>query len=138
MIISHKHKYLFVELPLTGSTAISSELRENYCGTKIISKHATYYDFLRNANDEEKTYFVFSCIRNPLDQAVSYYFKYKTNHKCRFTDPARLRKQKPIVKYMDLKKFNFIKKNNADFASFFLKFYRFRYATFPEFRFPCG
>jgi hypothetical protein len=127
MIISHKHKYLFVELPLTGSTAISRELCQYYDGSKILFKHATYYDFLRYANTEEKTYFVFSCIRNPLDQAVSHYFKYKTDHKGRFTDQTKLKRQKKIVQYMDLKKFNFIKNNDADFASFFLKFYRLPY-----------
>ena len=30
----------------------------------------TYRDFLRQATEDEKTYFVFSGIRNPLDVAV--------------------------------------------------------------------
>jgi hypothetical protein len=72
MIISHKHKFLFVELPLTASTAISRELRANYGGEKILFKHATYQDFLRVANTHEREYFVFSGLRNPLDKAVSH------------------------------------------------------------------
>ncbi len=33
MIIRHRYKYVFVELPHTGSTAISEELRELYDGS---------------------------------------------------------------------------------------------------------
>lgn len=43
VIISHEHKYVFAELPHTGSTAVSRELRENYAGEKILGKHSTYY-----------------------------------------------------------------------------------------------
>jgi len=125
MIISHKYKYLFVELPLTGSTAINRELRESYDGSDILSKHATYLDFLKQATEEEKKYFVFSSIRNPLDQAVSHYFKFKTDHRNKYS--LRRSRSKPIAKNMDLKKFSFIKKNNADFSTFFLKFYKIPY-----------
>ncbi len=57
MIISHKHKYLFVELPRTGSTAIYEELCQHYDGTQILFRHATYDDFLKVASEEEKKYF---------------------------------------------------------------------------------
>ena len=55
MVISHRHRYLFVELPRTGSTAIHRELIELYDGTAILQKHATYEDFLRGATEIEKT-----------------------------------------------------------------------------------
>ncbi len=42
MIISHKYKYLFIELPRTGTTAISKELRERYAGELIYEKHTKY------------------------------------------------------------------------------------------------
>ena len=35
MVISDTHKYIYVELPLTGSTAVSQELCELYEGKKI-------------------------------------------------------------------------------------------------------
>ena len=70
MIISHKYKYLFVELPLTASTAVSKELRENYDGESILYKHATYHEFLKIASPEEKKYFVFSGMCNPLDMEL--------------------------------------------------------------------
>ena len=96
MIISHTHRYLFVELPRTGSTAISRELVQNYEGAHILWKHATYQDFLKVAKPEEKEYFVFSGIRNPLDDAVSRYFKIMTDHRERFTDPEKLKRRREL------------------------------------------
>ena len=54
MIISHKHKYVFIELPMTGSTAINNELRENYDGIYVLKKHSSYRDFLKDATEAEK------------------------------------------------------------------------------------
>ena len=89
MIISSKHKYVFVELPRTGCTAVGKELISQYDGERILSKHGTNQDFLRIASDDEKRYFMFSGVRNPLDDAVSYCFKLKTDHHNRFTDSTR-------------------------------------------------
>lgn len=127
MIISHKHKYLFVELPHTGSTAVSRELCENYDGIPILHKHAFYDEFLHVASSEEETYFVFSGIRSPLDEAVSVYFKYKTNHKENYTKPERLKKNGGHVTNADLRRFSFIKNNDADFPSYFRRFHTYPY-----------
>lgn len=129
MIISHTHKYLFVELPRTASTAISRELRELYDGQPILRKHATYQDFLKVATPEEKTYFVFSGIRNPLDDAVSYYQKLKSDHKNKFTDPKKLQRRKGLVNYIDNRLFRFVHNTDADFATFFKRVYVVPYNT---------
>lgn len=129
MIISHTYKYVFVELPRTGSTAISRELRDLYDGQLILRKHSTYRDFLKVASPVEKTYFVFGGIRNPLDDAVSYYFKLKTNHKQKFTDPNKLSRRKGLVNYIDNKLFHFLQRTDADFSSFFLRYYVVPYNT---------
>lgn len=129
MIISHKHRYLFVELPHTGSTAISKELRKHYDGARILGKHANYYRFLRMASDEEKQYYVFSGIRNPLDVAVTKYFKYKTNHKERYTSSIKIARNRGVGNYVDRKLFDFVQKRDADFSTFFLAFYRIPYNT---------
>jgi hypothetical protein len=127
MIISHKYKYLFIELPRTGTTAISEELCELYAGQPTLLKHATYFDFLKTASPEEKEYFVFSCIRNPLDDAVSHYFKVRTDHKGNFTDPARKHKRSGLVGRFNQRVFNFLKSTDADFSTFFLRYYRLPY-----------
>ncbi len=124
MIISHKHKYLFVELPRTGSTAISRELRLNYDGEPILVKHATYEDFLKSATPEEKRYFVFSGIRNPLDDAVSLYFKYVTDHKHKFTDPERLQRTRGLVTFISLRRFRFVREAQPDFTTYLKRYYR--------------
>src|SRR6476469_8280254 len=90
MVISHKHKYLFIEVYRTGSTAISSELCELYDVEKILSKHSRYHEFLKIASEEEKQYYVFSGIRNPMDMVVSGYLKMKTDHKGRYTNHKEL------------------------------------------------
>ena len=125
MIISHKHKYLFIELPHTGTTAISRELRLHYDGQQILRKHGHYHEFLRVAKPEEKEYFVFSGIRNPLDEAVSLYFKYKTDHHTRFSRPS----PKSTVTRRDLERFKFVRDTNASFADYFKRFYRFPYSN---------
>jgi hypothetical protein len=127
MIISHVHHYLFVELPRTGSTAISRELVQNYDGIRILWKHATYLDFLKVAKPAEKDYFVFSGIRNPLDDAVSRYFKIKTDHRQRFTDPVKIQRRKNLSERLESFIFQDLHKSDADFESFFLKYYFFPY-----------
>ena len=127
MIISHKYRYLFVELPLTGSTAVHRELCDLYEGQAIIRKHATYREFLRQATEVEKRYFVFSSIRNPLDVAVSTYFKQKTNHRNQFTTASKLRKKGGSVTTKALKRHRYLELTGADFATYFLKYYRLPY-----------
>jgi hypothetical protein len=127
MIISHKYRYVYVELPRTGSKAISKELREQYHGSFIMRHHSTYIDFLKKASNEEKKYFVFSSIRNPLDSAVSGYFKYKTDHKQRYTSPVKLKKDRGIRGYLDYRVFDYLKRTNADFPTYFMKFYKIPY-----------
>ena len=40
MIISHRHRYVFVKLPRTGSSAVRRELRELYDGVPILHKRS--------------------------------------------------------------------------------------------------
>lgn len=126
MVISHKHRYLFIELPRTGSTAISKELIENYDGKEILYKHSNYRDFLRIASKEERKYFIFSCIRNPLDREVSYFlkckygyydYKLRNNYKLNFYE-----------KYFLVRKINFIKNKDSNFSHYLFKFYKFPYS----------
>jgi hypothetical protein len=130
VMISHEHRFVFVELPRTGSTAIRHELRDQYGATPILHKHATYQEFLRQATEDEKSYFVFSGIRNPLDDAVSLYFKLLTDHKSKRTDPTRAFKNRRVLfRLRDDAMFRFIQQREPDFSTFFLRFYRLPYDT---------
>lgn len=127
MIISHTYKYLFVELPRTGTTAISQELCDLYEGKPILYKHATYLDFLRVATPEEKEYFVFTSIRNPLDDAVSLYYKYRNDHRHRFTKEKKLAKFNPVLRFLMKERFNFTHRSEVDFPAYFKRYYRIPY-----------
>ncbi len=119
MVISHKYRYLFIEIPLTGSWAIYHELCKHYGGIPILHKHASYPEFLQTATVDEKEFFVFAGLRNPLDTAVSSYFKYKTDHKNAFSNPEHLKSMK--VDSLDVKRFEFIRDTNASFKTFFMQ-----------------
>lgn len=127
MIISHKYRYLFIELPLTASTAIAKELVENYDGEEILYKHATYRSFLKQATEDEKDYFVFIGIRNPLDQAVSHYYKYLDDHKGKYSKP-QARKSGRLKYWINERghqsRFRFIHDTQADFEQFFMEFHK--------------
>lgn len=59
MVISHNKKYVFVELPRTGTPAISNELIENHDGKDILYDHAAYREFLKIATNEERKFYLF-------------------------------------------------------------------------------
>lgn len=125
MIISHKYKYVFVGLPLAASTAISKELCEMYDGTPILSKHSIYQDFLAVASDEEKTYKVLACARNPLDISVSYYTKMIYDASGNFSNKKLLRKNGGHLKSRDFKLAKYFRENGADYTTFLKKYYQF-------------
>jgi hypothetical protein len=127
MVISEAHRYVFVELPRTGSTAITRELHENYGGRNILHKHATYDEFLRSATDDQKQYFAFSGLRNPLDDAVSLYFKLLSDHKRAYSNLKSAGWITRLVYAFRWRQFDFARDEKTDFSRFFLRFYRWPY-----------
>lgn len=75
MIICEDHKLLFVQVPQTGSSAIGAELCELYGGRSVLTKHAGVEHAVRRLPLDIAAYTVVSGVRNPLDQAVSSFFK---------------------------------------------------------------
>lgn len=124
MIVSHKYKFVFIEYPQTGCSAVATELIANYGGERILFKHAQYHEFLKQASSEEKKYFAFSTIRNPMDIVVSKYFKYKNNHKNYIDKPIVHGKvRKLVMPGYERARRDYILKNNASFEQFFLKYF---------------
>ena len=121
MVISHKYRYVFIEVPLTASWAIRNELCMHYGGEPILHKHATYIEFERIASEEENGYFKFATVRNPLDVVVSQYFKYKTNHKEAYTDSRSL--EAGLVEQSDLEKFRFVQDRNNSFSDYVQRYH---------------
>ena len=135
MVISHKYKYLFIEFPLTGSTSVSKALVEDYDGERILFKHASYFDYKKSILSKENDYFIFSCIRNPLDQAVSHYYKYKTDHRGRYTRLAEKYDYRYLVNRYQVKRFKFVA-NSPGFEEYFLKFYKWPYNSWSSISHP--
>lgn len=123
MVISHLHRYLYVEVPRTGSSAISRELRENYGGEQILRKHATYRDFLRQATEDERTYFTFSGVRNPLDVAVTRYVHLRENAKEHFTDAHHVRIRNSLASRLERRIYAWVQETGADFPTFLRRWY---------------
>ena len=127
MVISDTYKYLFVEMYNTGSTSISNELCEFYEGRRILKKHSRYHEFLTIATEEQKKYFVFSGIRNPMDSIISVYSKFAGNHKGKFTNPQDWKVNGGYVKENQRKLYADVKNSNLNFQQFFKKYYKVPY-----------
>lgn len=128
MIISHRYRYLFVEHPHTASTAIAAELTEHYDGQPIVTKHANYADFLRQASSEEKKYAVVIGTRHPLDRMASLYFKLKNNHHGEYTNPALFEENGGWVSLHVRRMYAYVQENDASFADYYKQFYASRWA----------
>lgn len=124
MILGDAHRYLFVELPHTASSAIAAELCAHYGGRPVLHKHARYHQFLAQASPEERRYFVFSGIRNPLDETVSLYFRYKTDHQRRYSDPANWKRNGGSVSDYTLERYRFVRDHRADFPTYLRHYFR--------------
>jgi len=117
MIVSDLHRYVFVELPRTGSSAVAVELRLRYAGRQILQKHSSLRDFRAVATPEQRTYFVFTAVRNPLDDAVSDYFKYVTDHRARYSRPLPTGRWR-IVALAQRWSWQRVTRGEMDFSSF--------------------
>jgi hypothetical protein len=71
MIISHKHQFIFIEIPKTASTSLHTFLCHQGCNSDRDFRHASALSVrdLPEWND----YFKFAIVRNPYDRAVSWY-----------------------------------------------------------------
>jgi hypothetical protein len=121
MVISHRYKYLFLENPLTGSTALSKRLVSKHEGQRILYKHANYLEFENFINVSKEEYFVFAVIRNPLDTAVSAYVKFLTDHQSAFTDPKARKNHGGWVTRSHIKLYRFAQNPKNTFENFLHK-----------------
>ena len=110
MILSHRYRYLFIQVPRTASSSIGIELCKNYAGEPILHKHCCYDEFLEQAGPEEREYFVFAGVRNPLDSLVTEYFRRKAGERTK-------------ENVLHLEKYVFIRDKEASFPEFVKRFH---------------
>lgn len=123
MIISHKYKFVFIGLPFSASSAISKELHLQYEGAPYLRKHSLYHEFEKVATQNEKDYFVFAVLRNPMEIVVTVYEKMKANSKGNFTNPNLFSENGGHITKKHREKFYFIHDNKASFQTYFLNFF---------------
>lgn len=123
MIISHKFRYIFIQIPRTGSSAIGKELCENYDGSSILSKHSNFFEFARIASLEEKSYFVFAGVRNPLDDIVSIYMKLLTNHRGSFSSESQRLSRGGFVTRKRMRMYEYANLETVAFTAFVKKYF---------------
>jgi hypothetical protein len=120
MIVSHKHKYIFIGLPCSGSSAISKELIENYEGEYVLSKHTNIQTFINQYPESIKGYTIFAVYRNLEDILFSRYNKFKYNHKETYTNPTFRIENGGFVSNKSVAMYNQIQTENLDFEKFII------------------
>jgi hypothetical protein len=110
-------------LPFSASSAITKDLHANYEGKSYLRKHSLYHEFIKTATIEEKDYFVFAVLRNPMEIVVTVYEKMKANAKGNFTNSDLFKENGGHITKSHRIRFNYIRDNNATFQEYFLKFY---------------
>lgn len=123
MIVSRKNRYVYLQLPMTGCTAVGRELVENYDGEEVGRKHSRLAEFLKSANQDEREYFVFGNVRNPFDRIVSHFEKFRSDHDGYLTGGHQSYTSAPILNYQ-LKRYRYIQQSGATFSNYFRKFYK--------------
>ena len=121
MIISHKHKFIYISVPKTGTSSVIDAFMRNfkvqtknikkgifsplYFDRKTVNKHITALELREVVGDEIwNSYFKFSFVRNPWDLIVSQYFFYKRKGQAPFSAgtipkgdyPFFLQKMEPV------------------------------------------
>lgn len=127
MMICAKHRTLFFAVPRTASKAISRAMTQHLGAIERKPMHMSYVEFMAGATAEQRKYFSFATVRNPLDSVVSAYFKKKMDHNGRFSR-GTFKSGRPIAAKA-LEEYRFIVEHDADFATYFAKFYQADYSV---------
>lgn len=130
MILSDKNRYVFVQLPKTASTAIENELLEHYDGVPILLKHDLYHKFVRTASPDQRKYFVFASVRNPMDIVASHYYNLlQENRLSKRTPQKHSLARKLYGSHRTKTRFDFVQQGETGFKDYFLRFYKAPYAN---------
>ena len=135
MVISNTYNYLFIELPRTGTTALSHALCEHYEGEKKLNKHTNLHQAKKQLGTDFDGYFIFSCIRHPMDRTASIFVKYNTNYgnirQNYFKKMNDIPRYKFITRYIHYKTYKrvlYAQRPGMTFANYFKKYYKAPYS----------
>ena len=123
MILSDKYRFVFVQVPHTGSTGIGDFLIAKFSGRRILSKHSYLNELKWRFPHEFQSYFVVGGVRNPLDDRVSMYFKIRNDHLGLYSGNVQVPGYRPAG-HRARRIFRDINENNLSFSQYFLKYVR--------------
>jgi hypothetical protein len=83
MVISHEYRYIFYSIPKNGTNSIYDLLQNRFSGKRVGDFH--YYNIPEYA--KQKNYFLFTCIRNPYDRAISAFFGIQQGKTLKYNAP---------------------------------------------------
>ena len=129
MIISKEHKYIFIGIPFSGSTAISSELCLLYGGEPILNKHANI-QMLHGSGLDLSSYTVAAVLRNPVDTLRTYYYKLKSPPDGYYNEARFNVEQGGHIRKKDRKRYAAVQAGNLTFTQFINRYHRLPYDTF--------
>lgn len=95
VIISRRHKFVYVGIPRTGSKSMNDWLMHHYGGVW----HGGHHDYL-GIPDDARSFLVFTTVRNPYDRAVSGFFGRPWNDRPRRWD-TRVAVNPPTARDVD-------------------------------------
>ncbi len=75
MIVSHRHGYVYLACPKTGSSTTQEILRDHYDGKLLLNANGYYMVHNRDIPSRYKELFVFSTVRNPYPRMVSLWWE---------------------------------------------------------------
>ncbi len=75
MLVSHRHRLVFVQVPQTGCTAVGEWMTEHLDAVSVLRKHSTLSQAKRVLGSEIDGYLVVASVRDSLDQFVSSFHK---------------------------------------------------------------
>src|SRR4026209_3030482 len=97
MLISHRHRFIFIHVPKTGGSSVTAALRP-FCEPETLETarqrglkvHSTARDVIRAfGRDVWESYFTFALERNPWDKCLSLYFSHLQNGYRKFMRPRQ-------------------------------------------------
>ena len=97
MAVSHKDKLVFIHIPKTGGTSISSALNLN---PPTQRRHLSYPSLKSKFKKDISKYFSFTFVRNPWDRVVSEFFWRKS---CVHLNTKKLSLEQFVYKIKDMK-----------------------------------
>ncbi len=89
MIISHRHRFVYVQVPQTGSTALGDWMIEHLDGLDVLRKHTTLAEARRVLGVHIEGYLVVASVRDSIDQFVSSFYKIVRDREAEGVEPGR-------------------------------------------------